>query len=71
MLVELICALIRACIEPAAFRPDYEQYSIQDLHEIVSTACVPEDFNIGILQRSQMEWLFFLFRHYCDELKNE
>ena len=29
---------------------------------------VPNEFNVGILQRSQIEWLFFLASHFCDQL---
>jgi hypothetical protein len=34
----------------------------------VSLAVVPKDYNVSILQRSQLEWLFFFARHFCDDL---
>ena len=43
-------------------------YTISDLAEIVSTRNVPEAFNSALLQRSQIPWLFFLARHFCDSL---
>jgi hypothetical protein len=30
--------------------------------------CAPQDFNVSILQRSQLQWLFFVARHFCDAL---
>ena len=68
-LVEICVALIRACVAPDGEidQPDYV-YAISDLSEIVSLATVPTDFNVSILQRSQLPWLFFLARHFCDEL---
>ncbi|MGC8491106.1 MAG: PmeII family type II restriction endonuclease [Syntrophobacteraceae bacterium] len=70
-LSELLAALIRACVIPAGVREDAPCYVIQDLGSIVSTTCVPAEFNVSILQRSQLEWLFFLARHFCDQLSDE
>ena len=70
-LAELLIALIRACVIPAGIREDEPCYVIQDLGSIVSTECVPADFNVSILQRSQLEWLFFLARHFCDAISDE
>jgi hypothetical protein len=42
-----------------------------DLDEIISLEPVPKNFNVSILQRSQLEWLFFFARHFCDELLDE
>jgi hypothetical protein len=61
-----MCALVRACVNPTSDIQEGGKYTIYDLGQIVSTSTVPEDFNIGLLQRSQIPWLFFLARHYCD-----
>ena len=69
-LVELCAAMIRACVCPGdADAPD-QTYTISDLAQIVSTVNVPADFNVAILQRSQLPWLFFLARHFCDSLED-
>lgn len=66
-LTEMLVALIRACVQPGRVdSPDY-RYTISDLGQIVSVAVVPENFNVGILQQSQLPWLFFMARHFCDE----
>ena len=67
-LVELLAALIRACVIPAKSLPAERKYTISDLNEIVSMESVAEDYNVSLLQRSQLPWLFFLARHYCDEM---
>ena len=66
--VEVCAALIRACVQPGDQDPFGYEYTISDLSEIISTDRVPTNFNSGILQRSQIPWLFFLARHYCDKL---
>lgn len=65
-LVELCVALIRACVLPGQVDPIGQPYTIADLAEIVSMRSVPPEFNVSILQRSQIPWLFFLARHFCD-----
>ena len=66
--VELCVALIRACIAPSdADATDYE-FTIADLKGIISLDPVPDNFNVGVLQRSQLEWLFLVTRHFCDKL---
>lgn len=67
-LVELCAALIRACVRPCEVDADEHVYTISDLATIVSTRRVPESFNSALLQRSQIPWLFFLARHFCDDL---
>lgn len=68
-LVELCVALIRACVTPGDDAdPKGQRYTISDLAQIVATTSVRRDFNVSILQRSQLPWLFFLARHFCDEL---
>jgi len=66
--IEVFSALIRACIAPGTSDPAAHQYVIADLHDIVSTASVGRDFNVSLLQRSQLPWLFLIARHFCDEL---
>lgn len=68
-LTELCAAMIRACVRPGEADPANQTYTIGDLSQIVSTATVPADFNVAILQRSQLPWLFFLARHFCDALE--
>ena len=67
-LVEVMCALVRACVLPSHTAADGAEYAICDLEEIVSIRNVPTDYNVSLLQRSQMQWFFFLARHYCDRL---
>lgn len=67
-LVELCAALIRACVRPGDMDSEDQSYTISDLAEIVSTRSVPSTFNSALLQRSQIPWLFFLARHFCDSL---
>lgn len=69
-LTELCAAMIRACVPPGDADPANQTYTISDLSQIVSTATVPTDFNVAILQRSQLPWLFFLARHFCDALED-
>jgi hypothetical protein len=66
--VEVFSALIRACITPGTPDPVTHQYVIADLHGIVSTEAVSRDYNVSLLQRSQLPWLFLIARHFCDEL---
>ncbi len=67
-LLEALVALIRACVDPSSAPVASACYSIADLGEIVSTNRVPADYNVSLLQHSQLEWLFFLVRHFCDQL---
>ena len=67
--VEVFSALIRACLTtPGISDPTAHQYVIADLHDIVSTEGVGRDYNVSLLQRSQLPWLFLIARHFCDEL---
>lgn len=66
--IEVFSALIRACITPGNSDPAAYKYVISDLYDIVSTASVDCDFNVSLLQRSQLPWLFLIARHFCDEL---
>lgn len=67
-LTEIMCAMIRACITPASKQEEGVKYTISDLESIISTASVPADYNVSLLQRSQIQWLFFFARHYCDKI---
>ncbi len=66
--MEMCVALIRACVSPGDATPHDHPFAIVDLAQITSLGGVPRDFNVSILQRSQLEWLFFLARHFCDGL---
>ena len=66
--IELLTALIRACIDPGEPDPSTSRYTISDLNSIVSMESVSDNFNVSILQRSQIPWLFFMARHFCDNL---
>lgn len=68
--MEIIVALIRACIAPTDVDPRDRIFTIADLESIVSLDPVPTDFNVSLLQRSQLEWLFLAARHFCDDLMN-
>lgn len=65
--VEVFSALIRACITPGSPDSAIHQYVISDLHDIVSTASVGRDYNVSLLQMSQIPWLFLMACHFCDE----
>lgn len=66
--IELCCALIRACVPPADGVCTDHNYTISDLASILDTSRLPVSYNVSVLQRSQLEWLLFLARHFCDEL---
>lgn len=68
-LLELVIALIRATIVPEKFESSDYVYTISDVKSIIDVSKVPEDFNISILQRSQLEWLYFILYHFCDEFE--
>jgi hypothetical protein len=70
-LTELFVALIRACVIPKSEDPINYSYLMSDLHDIVNTSFVPTGFNVAIMQKSQLPWLFFLARHFYDDLLNE
>lgn len=66
--VEMASAVIRACISPSDTQPANHVFTIADLPQIISLDAVPPEYNVSLLQRSQLEWLFFFARHFCDEL---
>ena len=66
--IEVFTALIRACITPGISDQNSYHYSIFDLGNIVSELSINHDFNVSLLQKSQIPWLFLMARHFCDEL---
>ncbi len=66
--IEVFTALIRACINAGASDSINYKYNILDLNKIVSTTGVREEFNVSLLQRSQIPWLYLMAHHFCDEL---
>jgi hypothetical protein len=66
--VEVWTAMIRACILPGEIDDPTHRYQIVDLGQVVSIPPALEDYNVSLLQRSQLPWLFFVARHFCDEL---
>ena len=65
--LEVWVAMIRACILPSASQSGID-YRISDMADIVSVASVPSDYNVSLLQSSQLRWLFLVARHFCDDL---
>jgi len=66
--VEVMTALIRACISPGVADARDFAYAISDMRSIVSTSVVRETYNVSLLQQSQLPWLFLMARHFCDSL---
>ena len=66
--IEVFTALIRACVNVGVADASNYQYTIGDLSKIVSTYCVRDEYNVSLLQRSQLPWLFLMARHFCDDL---
>ncbi|RRJ94312.1 hypothetical protein Ga0100231_008030 [Opitutaceae bacterium TAV4] len=66
--IEVFTALIRACVNVGASDTGSYRYTISDLNAIVSTGSVCDDYNVSLLQRSQIPWLFLMARHFCDNL---
>lgn len=69
-LTELCASLIRACVIPGQADQPNTQYVISDLASIVEWPTGHAPVNVGILQASQIPWLFFLMKHFCDALEN-
>lgn len=68
--IELCVALIRVCVSPTQPQNVGTKYVISDLANILDLRAIPDGFNVALLQRSQFEWLLFMARHFCDELRN-
>jgi hypothetical protein len=69
-LTELCASLIRACVVPGSADAPGTNYTIGDLASIVAWPQGYPQVNVGILQASQLPWLFFLMRHFCDALND-
>lgn len=67
-LTELCISLIRACVVPGLADAPGTSYTIADLARIVDWPDGHAPLNVSILQASQLPWLFFLMRHFCDQL---
>lgn len=67
-LVEVLTSLIRACVMAGELDDPDHKYRVSDLGAIVSLDPVPDDFNVSLLQRSQISWFFLMVRHFCDKL---
>lgn len=67
-LLEVLVAMIRACVCPTKRNEELSGMTIRDLPAVISTADVALDYNVGLLQRSQISWLFLMARHFCDDL---
>ncbi len=66
--IEVFSSLIRACINAGASDASDHQYTISDLNDIVDTMNISNNYNVSLLQRSQLPWLFLMARHFCDTL---
>ncbi len=66
--IEVFTALIRACIIPGVSDAHAHVYTISDLGNIVNTTTVNANYNVALLQRSQLPWLFLVATHFCDRL---
>jgi hypothetical protein len=62
-------SLIRACVLPAAEARNRDAFVIGDLGQIVDMTPVSSDYNVSLLQRSQLSWLFLMACHFCDQLE--
>lgn len=67
-LIEVLAALIRACVIAAPDRTRGGEYVIGDLARIADLNTISPEYNVGILQRDQLPWLFLMACHFCDEL---
>jgi len=67
--IELCCALIRSCITPVNTPQGNSTYTISDLPDILDMSEIGSGYNVSVLQSSQLEWLLFLARHFCDGFK--
>lgn len=64
--IEMCCALIRSCIAPVAELQSTPNFAISDLSEILDMSGIDSGYNVALLQKSQLEWLPFLARHFSD-----
>ena len=66
--MEICTSLVRACVKPTDCESGKCSYTISDLEQVISLGDLPSTFNAKIIQRSQLEWLFFFARHFCDAI---
>lgn len=66
--IEIFTALIRACINAGTTDPSGYQYIISDLNGIITMPNSRDDYNVSLLQRSQIPWLFLMASHFCDTM---
>jgi hypothetical protein len=66
--VEICAALIRSCVAPGEPTPPDFVATIANFDNVIALDAVPDNYNVAILQRSQLEWLFLIAAHFCDEL---
>jgi hypothetical protein len=67
-LTEILTAMIRACVAAGPSDSVSHPYAIADLGAIVALDCVPVTYNVSLLQREQLGWLFFMARHFGDRI---
>lgn len=67
-LLETAIAMIRACVVPGSCDETCDSYEIEDMMEIVEVKGLLDGYNSALLQRSQIPWLFFFLRHFCDRI---
>ncbi len=68
---EFAAAFIRAAVRASTEAPSQSGVVLlPDLQEIASLDAVPANYNVALLQRSQLAWLFLVAAHYCDELQD-
>ena len=65
---ELLCAMIRASIEPTNKQRSSSPYEIKDIAEIVSLTPEQKKQNFTVLQKSQVEWFLLMSAHFCEQL---
>lgn len=65
-LLEIVVAIIRATIRPIYSARDESEFIISDLEQVCSLDRMPPDYNVSLLQRSQLQWLFLTMYHFCD-----
>ena len=68
-LVEVLASLIRACVTPSTEARGHDPFVIRDLNQIVDMGEVPSAYNVSLLQRGQLPWLFLMACHFCDRLE--
>ena len=66
--MEVMVALIRACVTPASMAAPGATLHLPEFTELADMLRVPTSFNVSLLQRSQLPWLFLTARHSYDRL---